>query len=184
MLRRQGPFSDLVQEGVAALEPLAEGLMRRIHRLAWELRPSVLDDLGLELALGRYTADWSESHGVALDFHSGGGEGSRPPPDCETALYRITQEALTNIARHANARRVSVLLERRPGLVSLIIEDDGKGFDADAVLEAAAAQGSLGLLGMRERVKLVGGTIEFESTPGAGAAVFVRIPLADRGHKS
>jgi signal transduction histidine kinase len=151
--------------------------MRNIHRLAWELRPSALDDLGLELALRRYTTEWSESTGVPIDFHSHGVDGRRLPPECETTLYRITQEALTNVARHAKARRVSVLLERRTDLASLIVEDDGKGFDAEAALAAATTQGSLGLLGMQERAKLAGGTLEFESTPGAGATVFVRLPL-------
>jgi signal transduction histidine kinase len=177
MLRKQGPFASSVQESIGKLEQLAEGLMRNIHRLAWELRPSALDDLGLELALRRYTTEWSESTGVPIDFHSHGVDGRRLPPECETTLYRITQEALTNVARHAKARRVSVLLERRTDLASLIVEDDGKGFDAEAALAAAATQGSLGLLGMQERAKLAGGTLEFESTPGAGATVFVRLPL-------
>jgi len=178
-VRKQDPLPASVQERIGGLEQLTEGLMRRIHRLAWELRPSVLDDLGLELALSRYTTDWSEGNGVVVDFHSGGIVGPRPPPDCENALYRITQEALTNIARHANARRVSVLLERQPRFLSLIIEDDGRGFDAAAALEAGPAQRSLGLLGMRERVHLVGGSLEVESAPGAGATIFVRLPLAE-----
>ena len=97
--------------------------------------------------------------------------------ELETALYRVTQEALTNVLRHAQARRVSVLLERRPDLVSLIVEDDGAGFDAAAVFQAARRRGKLGLLGMQERVALAGGTIEIESTPGAGTTVFARIPL-------
>jgi signal transduction histidine kinase len=180
LLRKQGPFSASVQESIGKLEGLAEGLMRDIHRLAWQLRPSSLDDLGLELALRRYATEWSESTGVELDFDSRGIEGPRMPPDCETALYRIAQEALTNVTRHAKARHVSVLLERRAELASLIIEDDGQGFDADAMLQAAPTQGSLGLLGMEERIKLVGGTLEIESAPGAGATVFVRLPLTGK----
>jgi signal transduction histidine kinase len=139
------------------------------------LHPAVLDDLGLEAALRRYTAEWSENNGVPVDFHSDGVEARRLPLQLETTLYRITQEALTNVTRHANAKRVSVLLERRPGHVSLIVEDDGGGFDA--VSQASAAKGRLGLLGMRERVTLAGGTLEIESTPGAGTTVFVRVPL-------
>jgi signal transduction histidine kinase len=182
MLRRHGPLAEEMQTSVGRLEKMAEGLMRDIHRLAWELRPSVLDDLGLELALRRYTTEWSENTGVAMDFHSHGDNGRRLPPEFETALYRLTQEALTNITRHARAKRVSVLLERRPGQVSLIVEDDGQGFDADSLMRAHATRGKLGLLGMQERVKLIGGSLEIESAPGAGATVFVRLPL-EAGHK-
>ncbi|HEV2211187.1 MAG TPA: response regulator [Verrucomicrobiae bacterium] len=177
MLRKQGPFATPVQSSIGKLEKLAEGLMRDIHRLAWELRPSTLDDLGLELALERYTTEWSEGSSIRVDFHSDGLEGKRLPLEYETALYRVAQEALTNILRHAQARRVSVLLERRPGFVSLIVEDDGRGFDADALLQTSATQGKLGLLGMGERVKLVGGTFTLESVPGAGTTVFARLPL-------
>lgn len=183
ILRKQGPFAPPVQESVSNLEKLTDGLMRDIHRLAWELRPSALDDLGLELALRRYTDQWSETSGVPVDFHSRGIAGSRLPLEFETALYRITQEALTNISRHAQAHCVSVVLERRPGAVSLIVEDDGQGFDAGAILQSAAAQGRLGLIGMQERVKLIGGTLEIESAPGSGATVFVRLPLAPPGSK-
>jgi signal transduction histidine kinase len=177
ILRKQGPFAAPVQESIGNLEKLTEGLMRDIHRLAWELRPSALDDLGLELALRRYTTEWSEATGVRLDFHSDGLDGQRLPLEFETALYRVTQEALTNISRHARAKRVSLLLDRRPACVSLIVEDDGAGFDADAVMQRPVAQDKLGLLGMEERVKLVGGTFTIESTPGTGTTVFVRLPL-------
>jgi signal transduction histidine kinase len=157
---------------------LVEGLMRDIHRLAWELRPPVLDDLGLDLALRRLTGDWSQNTGVPVDLHTGGDSGARRlPHEFETTLYRIAQEALTNAARHAQAKRVSVLLERRPGYVSLIVEDDGRGFDAPGMMGAPASPGRLGLLGMQERVRLAGGTLTIESAPGAGATVFVRLPL-------
>jgi signal transduction histidine kinase len=180
ILRRQGPFATPVLESIGKLEKLAEGLMRDIHRLAWELRPSALDDLGLELALQRYVTEWSETSHVPLDFHCSDAGVKRLPHELETTLYRVAQEALTNIVRHARARRVSVLLERRPGWVSLIVEDDGQGFDADSVTQAPGARGNLGLLGMQERVSLVGGVLEIESTPGAGTAVFVRLPLEQR----
>ena len=182
LVRKQGPLAPPVQESVGKLEQLADGLMRDIHRLAWELHPAALDDLGLEAVLQHYTAEWSENSRVPVDFHSDGVETDRLPLQLETTLYRITQEALTNVTRHANAKRVSVLLERRPDHVSLIVEDDGGGFDAGN--QASAARGKLGLLGMRERVTLARGTLEIESTPGAGTTVFVRVPLKQKPAKS
>jgi signal transduction histidine kinase len=179
LLRKQGPFAAPVQDSIAKLETLAQDLMRDIHRLAWELRPSALDDLGLEMALRRYATEWSENAGVPVDFHSNGMDAQRLPLELETTLYRVTQEALTNIARHAAAKRVSLLLERHPHQVSLIVEDDGQGFEADSVIRASATQKKLGLLGMQERIKLVGGAFTIESTPGAGATVFARLPLPD-----
>jgi signal transduction histidine kinase len=176
LLRKQGPFLPPVQETIGRLEKLIENLMRDIHRLAWELRPSALDDLGLELALQRYLTEWSANTGVEVDFHSDGLGGDRLPLEYETALYRVAQEALTNIARHANARRVSTLLERRSGGVSLIVEDDGQGFDADNVLAAPPGVGKLGLLGMEERLDLLGGTLDLESVPGSGTTIFARLP--------
>jgi signal transduction histidine kinase len=177
-LRRQGPFAGAAGDDLGRLEKMAEGLMSDIHRLAWELRPSVLDDMGLDQALQRYTDEWSLNTGVPLDLHTGGDLGAnRLPREFETILYRIAQEALTNVARHARAKRVSVLVERRPGFVLLIVEDDGRGFDAQGVSAAPAGPGKLGVLGMQERVRLAGGTLSIESTPGAGAAVFARLPL-------
>lgn len=180
MIRKQGPFTLPVQESIGRLEQLAENLMRHTHRLAWELRPSVLDDLGLEMALQRFTAQWSETSGVPIDFHSRGFDVQRFAPELETALYRVAQEALTNISRHAKARQASLLLECRPDCLSLIVEDDGRGFDPEAVAQASPAAGKLGLLGMQERVKLVAGTLKIESSPGAGATLYVRLPLEEQ----
>jgi PAS domain S-box-containing protein len=176
LVRKQGPFPPPTEQCVNQLEALADGMMRDLHRLAWELRPAALDDFGLDMALGRYAEEWAEQSGVKVDFHSKGLE-ERLPRELETMLYRVTQEALTNVLRHAQAGRVSVLLERRPELVSLIVEDNGRGFDSEVVLTAPSTHGKLGLLGMQERVVLAGGTIELESTPGVGTTVFVRIPL-------
>jgi signal transduction histidine kinase len=150
--------------------------MRHTHRLAWELRPPALGDLGLEMALQRYTVEWSEVSVIPVDFHTHGFDEQRLAPELETVLYRVTQEALTNIARHAQARQVSLLLECRADLVSLIIEDDGRGFDPQAAIEHRSASDRLGLLGMEERVKLAGGTVTIESSPGTGTTVYVRLP--------
>lgn len=181
LLRKQGLSTPEAPQRLAKLEALADGLLQDIHRLAWELRPSTLDDLGLNQALRRYTSTWSENTSVPVDFHGDGLDSSRLPTELETTLYRVAQEALTNVARHAKAHRVSVLFERRPSQVSLIVEDDGRGFDAEAVLQAPDTQGKLGLLGMFERASLVGGSVEIESSPGHGTSVFVRLPLREPG---
>jgi signal transduction histidine kinase len=178
-LKERCPFAGGVRDGMTRLEHLTDGLMREIHRLAWELHPAVLDDLGLEAALRRYLTEWSEHGGVAVDFHSDGLDNHRLSLEFETALYRVTQEALTNVLRHAQARRVSVLLERRADHVSLIVEDDGVGFETEAVLQASRVREKLGLLGMQERIRLAGGTLDIESTPQRGTTVFVRVPLAN-----
>jgi signal transduction histidine kinase len=114
LLRKQHTSIAEARDNILHLESLAEGLMRDVHRLAWELRPPALDDLGLELALQRYTSHWSEKVDVPIDFHSHGLTGHRLPVDYETTLYRVTQEALTNVARHAAARHVSLLLDVAP----------------------------------------------------------------------
>jgi signal transduction histidine kinase len=102
-------------------------------------------------------------------------EGDRLKSDVETALYRVTQEALTNVAKHARATHVSVLVERRPDYTSLIIEDDGIGF---AAKQPGSPPKGVGLIGMRERVMVVRGTFEIESLPGGGTTIAVRIPFA------
>jgi signal transduction histidine kinase len=178
VVRKQGARLPKLRESVEKLESLADRLMQDIHRLAWELRPSALDDFGLEMALRRYADEWAALSGVAVDFVGGGVTKRRLAREVETTLYRVAREALTNVFRHAGAKRVSVLLQRRADHVSLIVEDDGCGFDAAARLGAPASQGKLGLLGMQERATLAGGSVEIESSTGAGTTVFVRLPLA------
>ncbi len=159
------------------LEGMTGELSREVHTLAWDLRPPALDDLGLEAALANYAEEWAERSRVSVDFHSAGFAGGRLPFTHETAVYRIAQEALTNVAKHSGADRVSFILERRSDHVLAVIEDNGGGFDAEAALSAAGRGRRLGLLGMRERAGLLGGTINVESAAGAGTTVFVRIPF-------
>ena len=151
------------------LRGLVDGLMRAAHRQAWELRPAELDAMGLESALGQYINDWSGQTGIEVDFQAIGWN-TRPAPEVETTLYRIVQEALTNVVRHANASLVSVVLERNQNMASVIIEDDGQGFDTEE------STGRLGVLGMQERLSIVNGTLEIESIPGEGTTVFARVP--------
>lgn len=166
------PQSSAEWERLQGLQSLADLMGREVHQLALELRPTALDDLGIHTALANYADAWSERFGVAVDFHAVGADAPRLPLPVETALYRIVQEALTNVGKHAAAGRVSVVLRRTTGLVSAVIEDNGVGFDDEFVDEHR-----LGILGMRERAVLVGGTLEVESGVGRGTTVIARIPL-------
>ena len=163
---------------VRLLQTTAVRVSRDMHRIALELRPGALDDRGLETALSNYVEEWSKHYAVGADFQSVGVGTERFPPHIETTIYRIVQEALTNVSKHAHAKAVSVVLQRHPQEVVTIVEDDGCGFDATAVGPATGLERPIGLLGMRERAALVGGTCQVESQPG-GTSVFVRIPLAD-----
>ena len=158
------------------LKRLAEQLSRDVHRLAWELRPAELDVMGLVTALQNYLEEWSEHSSIVVDFHSRGFETNRVSPEIETVIYRIVQEALTNVLKHAGATRVSLIIERRQDHVLAIVEDDGKGFVPTKALELPVIERKMGLSGMKERAALVGGTLDIESTPGAGTTLFVRIP--------
>ena len=165
----KGPDARQLQQ----LQELANDLMSRVHRLAWELRPAALDDLGLASALKRYVEEWSQRSGVAADFHVSGLADQRLQPSVETTFYRVVQEALTNVIKHARASRVSVLLDYRRDSVLVIVEDNGKGFDVSKVMNSINSSGRLGLLGMQERAALVGARFNIESTPDAGTTVFL-----------
>lgn len=155
------------------LRHVAAKTLDEIHTLAFQLRPSVLDDLGLPEALQRHIADCHRRYSFNIDLAINGLE-QRLPPDIETALYRITQEALTNISRHAHAETASIFVERRDDKVIAIIDDDGSGFDP---LTIDKNNGHLGLYGIRERVELLAGKLEIESGPGRGTSLFIEIPL-------
>jgi signal transduction histidine kinase len=142
------------RSAVASLRELVVSTLQDVRRLAVELRPSALDDFGLATAVEAQLGK------------------ARLPPDVETTLYRIIQEALTNIVKHAEAKHISILLTQRDGLAVAVVEDDGSGFDA-----GAARGDGLGLVGMRERVGLVGGRLRLESAPGTGTTVRAEVPL-------
>ena len=162
------PHSDHLQK----LLTLTDQIGRDVHHLAMELRPTALDDLGLVEALANYVETWTERSGVEIDYHTEGLSEDRLPSMIETALYRVVQEALTNVFRHAEASRVSIVLQRTEEFISAVIEDNGRGFDAES-----ATSYRLGILGMRERISLVGGTLTVESRSLLGTTVYARIPI-------
>lgn len=165
------------------------GLDRRIElsidevrRMSRGLRPSILDDYGLDSALSMHAADVARLSGVHVDCETAVSPEAAERLDrrVEVVLYRIAQEALNNVVRHAGASRASVVLYRRPDEVRLLVEDDGRGFDPEGILGAADGAG-LGLMGMSERAKLLGGEVSVESEPGEGTVVRATIPVAGGG---
>lgn len=165
-----------VDRRATQLRELASTLGRELHAIAVRLRPRALDDFGLEAALAAYAEEWSRQSGIRIDVHAQPGA-QRLPTATESAIYRVVQEALTNIARHSGATHASIVLERRDGKVVAVVEDDGHGFGL-ATEGRAADVPALGLLGVRERVELLGGTVAIESAPGSGTSLYVRIPIA------
>ena len=173
-------MTDLAGDAKAAPQPVdrALDLVRQIGRdldfLAWQLRPAVLDELGLAAALPRFVREWSSHVGIPAEFRFGGFEPGQLSREAEVTFYRIAQEALNNIAKHAQASRADVILATNLGNVVLVIDDDGVGFEAE---DPAWGRKSFGLAGMRERAALIGATLQIESTPGQGTSVFLRCPV-------
>jgi signal transduction histidine kinase len=153
------------------LRELVVSTLQDVRRLAVELRPSALDDFGLVAALERLTDSFAEQTGISVDFQTALAE-ERLPEEIETALYRIVQESLTNVVKHARARRVSILLARKHGSVKAVVEDDGRGFDP-----ADQSDRGFGLVGMRERLALLGGRLEVESAQEAGTTIAAEVPV-------
>ena len=163
-----------LREKLEQTKTIAERLDADVDFLAWELRPAALDDIGVAGAMDSFVQQWSRYSGVEAQFHTTGLDKERLSPETETNLYRIMQEALNNTMKYAQATRVDVLLERRENQVVLIVEDDGAGFDPN---EAVGRDGKgMGLIGMRERAALVGGTLQIESQPKKGTTIFARVP--------
>jgi signal transduction histidine kinase len=167
---RGAQSDDEAEQAEAELRELVVRALQDVRRLAVELRPTALDDFGLAAALERLGETFSERSGIATEVQAILG-GERLAPEIETALYRLVQEALTNVVKHAEAKNVSVVVTRRAGGVGAVVEDDGRGF-----AEAGVRDDALGIVGMRERVALLGGTLTFESSPGGGTALVAYIP--------
>jgi signal transduction histidine kinase len=163
--------AEALEEASRNLRELVVATLQDVRRLAVELRPKALDDFGLVPALERLVQTFTEGTGIEVQLESRLGE-ERLPGEIETTLYRLIQEALTNVVKHAHARTVSILLVRRGGKVTGIVEDDGRGFDP-----AEARADGLGLVGMRERAGLVGGRLTVEASAGAGTTIAVEVPV-------
>jgi signal transduction histidine kinase len=143
--------------------------------MAWEIRPTALDDLGLQKAIAQYLEEWAERSDLHIDQEVRIGR-TRLPSAIETTLFRVVQEAVTNVVKHAGADHIAVILDSDRAEVRLVIEDNGRGFAAeDSALVAPGRR--LGLVGIRERLALVKGTLEVESLAGEGTTLYVRVPL-------
>jgi signal transduction histidine kinase len=164
------PGPDEARAAAASLRELVVSTLQDVRRLAVELRPRALDDFGLVPALERLVQTYEGDTRISIDLEAQLGA-DRLPPEIETLLYRTVQESLTNVVKHAQARRVSIVLTRRATVVAAVIEDDGRGFDP-----AAPGEG-VGLLGMGERLALLGGRLQVESAPDAGTTLVVEVPI-------
>lgn len=158
-----------------ALE-LTRNSLRDTRELSRLLRPTLLDDLGLDAALNWLARTLTERTGLSIELHSELDE-QRLHPDVETLVFRITQEALTNVIRHAQARSARIALERRGPVLRLRVEDDGRGLDPQTLAESERAGASGGIRGMRDRAELFGGRVEIQSKPGSGTVVQMTLAL-------
>jgi len=161
---------------ISDAQHVATKLLENLREIIWDLRPSILDDLGLFSAIRWFARTNLEKGGIRVDFRTSG-ESTRLPPHLETMLFRIAQEAISNILRHANASNVSIHLWTADEQVWLEIKDDGHGFDIEKTTGRAVDQKQLGLLGIQERASLVHGGVKIESSPESGTCLQVYIPL-------
>lgn len=177
ILKKECEAYNVPCERLETIQEIIEQLDSDVDFLAWELRPTVLDDLGLLAALEKFVREWSKHFGVQAEVFGTRMEKDRLPMEVETMLYRIAQEALNNVAKHAQAKQVSLLLERRRrDEIWLTIEDDGKGFEIEKQAMSGGDGKGLGLIGIQERAALLGGTVEIQSHPGDGTSLFIRVP--------
>lgn len=175
-IARRSSSAEHVRSGVSRLKELASSVGHEINRLAWEIRPTSLDDLGLQTAVQQFLEEWSERSGLKFDLHLMLNN-RRLSPKVETTLYRVLQEAITNVVKRAEASRVGIILEATATEVRLIVEDNGKGFTWVDAEEATSPSARLGLLGIRERLTLIKGNLEFESGQGHGTTLIVHAPM-------
>lgn len=155
------------------LKEITEQTIEEVHYISWSLRPSALDDYGLLPAIKKYAVDFKDKYQIDVDIEVIGFDGIRLPSTIEVTIYRVIQEALTNAARHANAENISIIIKHVKNVVSLIIEDDGSGFDVSEILNRQLSKDHLGLKGMQERIESIGGRFHIESNPRFGTSIYV-----------
>jgi signal transduction histidine kinase len=175
LLERDAHEPAAIHERTVELKQTANMIQENLHRLAVNLRPASLDHLGLVTTLQQFIREFSRQYNLSVEFEAVGVQDKRLPLDVETALFRIVQEALTNVVLHARASRVDVLISRTDTRVSAIVEDDGIGF----IPAFSMTEDQLGLFGMRERIQMLGGTLTIESSPGKGTTVKAEAPCHD-----
>ncbi len=174
----EGLADESTAEILRRTRALASRTLEQTRRLILDLRPIALDDLGLISAIRWYAERHLEVQGVAVEVKVEG-DGRRLPPEVEAPLFRIVQESISNVARHADAQRVEITLAFKDGAVSVIVQDDGRGFDPATIVTSAGTTEGLGILGMQERAALLGGSLTIDSKPGDGTRLFVDVPVDD-----
>jgi signal transduction histidine kinase len=175
LLERDASQPEALNQHITELKRATQEIQDNLHQLAVNLRPASLDHLGLVTALQQYTEEFGRKYDIQTDFEAVGMRGRRLPIEIEIAMFRIVQESLTNVALHARATHVDVLVNVHETRVAATIEDDGVGFSP----LPSAAENTLGLFGMRERVEMLGGRLSVESAPGKGTTVTAEVPYHD-----
>ncbi len=176
-LRKSAAYDSITGSQIDELQGLVDQLGMHVHEIAMTLRPTILDDLGLQMALTSLAEQWSLNTGIEVNCRISGLENQYIPKPVETTIYRVSQEALTNVYKHAKADNVDLTLNRDGRNLVVVISDDGKGIDFEALNKASGLSHGLGLTGMRERVTLVNGTLKIKSSPNKGTSIIMNIPL-------
>jgi signal transduction histidine kinase len=171
----------MLDQGIEHMQELIQTVGREVHRLTWDLRPAPIEDLGFRNSLEHCVEELSLRSAARFDFHSNLSPQDRFDPSVETICYRIVQEGLANIVKHAQASAASVIVTRTGNELRIIVEDDGVGFSIESADAAKIDQDHIGLRGMRERLSLIEGSLQMESTIGHGTSLFVHIPLNAEG---
>lgn len=170
---------DKSQEEVERLRKTTSDALADLRRILQGLHPSALDDFGLAPALRRYTSDLGKASGLKINFFSEGMQDWRPAQMVETAVYRASQEIMNNVVKHARARNAQLIIKRENEELRVVVSDDGIGFDLDEAVSRASQEHHIGLLGIRNRMEMLGGSMEIDSHPGEGTTVSLRIPTLE-----
>lgn len=178
LLEQEAASVSALASRIAGARELADTALTEVRQLSHVLRPQMLDELGLEPTLRWLARTFQKRTGIAVDLTLEGAE-RRADPDVETLVYRIIQEALTNVARHSGAEEAKVLVDRHPTRIRLRIEDRGRGFAPESLLSSAGEESGFGLRAMRDRVEFVQGRFTIRSAPGEGTVVEADVPLSD-----